>query len=56
MQKNKKNNKGEQKEGEKKKEESGEGKKNVTIVLKTDLHCDGCASKIIKCLRSFDGN
>ncbi|KAL6499788.1 hypothetical protein OROGR_027698 [Orobanche gracilis] len=47
---NKKSN-GEQKEG------GGDNKKknNITVVLKADLHCDGCASKIIKCIRSFDG-
>ncbi|KAI3461393.1 hypothetical protein Pfo_018056 [Paulownia fortunei] len=54
--KNKKNKEGEQKkEGENKKKENGGGKNNVTVVLKADLHCDGCASKIIKCIRSFDG-
>ncbi|GFP82511.1 g-type lectin s-receptor-like serine/threonine-protein kinase b120 [Phtheirospermum japonicum] len=48
--KNKKTNEGEQKEeGENKK------KNNVTVVLKADLHCEGCASKVIKCIRSFDG-
>ncbi|KAL0390558.1 UNVERIFIED_CONTAM: Heavy metal-associated isoprenylated plant protein 3 [Sesamum calycinum] len=53
--KNKKNNEGEQKEGENKKKENGGGKNNVTVVLKADLHCQGCASKVIKCIRSFDG-
>ncbi|KAL0370100.1 UNVERIFIED_CONTAM: Heavy metal-associated isoprenylated plant protein 3 [Sesamum angustifolium] len=52
--KNKKNNEGEQKEGENKKKENGGGKNNVTVVLKADLHCQGCASKVIKCIRSFD--
>ncbi|KAL1544114.1 heavy metal-associated isoprenylated plant protein 3-like [Salvia divinorum] len=37
--------------GEKKEKENGE----VTVVLKADFHCDGCASKVIKCIRSFDG-
>ncbi|KAK4408480.1 Heavy metal-associated isoprenylated plant protein 3 [Sesamum angolense] len=53
--KNKKNNEGKQKEGENKKKENGGGKNNVTVVLKADLHCQGCASKVIKCIRSFDG-
>ncbi|KAL0436928.1 UNVERIFIED_CONTAM: Heavy metal-associated isoprenylated plant protein 3 [Sesamum radiatum] len=53
--KNKKNSEAEQKEGENKKKENGGGKNNVTVVLKADLHCEGCASKIIKCIRSFDG-
>ncbi|EPS57576.1 hypothetical protein M569_17241, partial [Genlisea aurea] len=43
-----------------KKEEDEQKKKNkegnnVTVVLKTDLHCEGCASKVIRCIRSFDG-
>ncbi|XP_073022899.1 heavy metal-associated isoprenylated plant protein 3 [Primulina eburnea] len=45
----------ESKEGENKKNDNGGGKGNVTVVLKADLHCQGCASKIIKCIRSFDG-
>ncbi|KAJ0266615.1 hypothetical protein HA466_0005880 [Hirschfeldia incana] len=28
---------------------------SVTVVLKVDMHCDGCASKIVKCVRSFKG-
>ncbi|KAG8387615.1 hypothetical protein BUALT_Bualt02G0039600 [Buddleja alternifolia] len=33
-----------------------ESKNNVnTVVLKADLHCDGCASKVLKCIRTFDG-
>ncbi|GAV66490.1 HMA domain-containing protein [Cephalotus follicularis] len=30
-------------------------KKPITVVLKIDMDCDGCASKIIKYVRSFDG-
>ncbi|XP_057781840.1 heavy metal-associated isoprenylated plant protein 3 [Salvia miltiorrhiza] len=37
--------------GEKKEKESG----GITVVLKADFHCDGCASKVIKCIRSVDG-
>lgn len=36
---------------EKKKEESP-----VTVVLKIDMHCEGCASKIVKTLKGFQGN
>ncbi|KAK3205922.1 hypothetical protein Dsin_019968 [Dipteronia sinensis] len=38
--------------GEKKKEEE---KGPLTVVLKVDMHCEGCASKIVKCVRAFDG-
>ncbi|EYU18793.1 hypothetical protein ABFS82_04G198900 [Erythranthe guttata] len=35
---------------------SGGGKNNVnTVVLKADLHCEGCVHKVLKCIRSFDG-
>ncbi|GER27341.1 heavy metal transport/detoxification superfamily protein [Striga asiatica] len=44
-----KNNEGGQKEGDNKK------KNNVTVVLKADLHCEGCTSKVVKRIRSFDG-
>ncbi|XP_011090035.1 heavy metal-associated isoprenylated plant protein 3 isoform X2 [Sesamum indicum] len=56
--KKKKNSNGEaqQKEGaESKKGDNGGGKNNVTVVLKADLHCEGCVSKVLKCIRSFDG-
>lgn len=43
------------KEGDNKKNDNGGGKGNVTVVLKADLHCDGCATKVIKCILSFDG-
>lgn len=57
MQKKKKNNgETQQKEGaEKKKSDNGGGKNNVTVVLKADLHCEGCVSKVLKCIRAFDG-
>ncbi|KAK4408986.1 Heavy metal-associated isoprenylated plant protein 3 [Sesamum angolense] len=54
----KKNSNGEaqQKEGsESKKGDNAGGKNNVTVVLKADLHCEGCVSKVLKCIRSFDG-
>lgn len=37
----------------------GEGKKKeeipFTIVLKIDMHCEGCANKITKCVKGFEG-
>ncbi|XP_057782587.1 heavy metal-associated isoprenylated plant protein 3-like [Salvia miltiorrhiza] len=51
--KNKRSN-GEQqpkKEGTESKNKGG----NVTVVLKADLHCEGCVSKVLKCIRTFDG-
>ncbi|KAK2643435.1 hypothetical protein Ddye_025198 [Dipteronia dyeriana] len=49
-------NEGDQKEkkdgGEKKKEAE---KGPLTVVLKVDMHCEGCASKIVRCVRAFDG-
>ncbi|XP_047938111.1 heavy metal-associated isoprenylated plant protein 3-like isoform X2 [Salvia hispanica] len=44
----------EQKKGRtesKKKESAG----NVSVVLKANLHCEGCVSKVLKCIRTFDG-
>lgn len=38
-------------DGAEKKEESP-----VTVVLKIDMHCEGCASKIVKTLKGFQGN
>lgn len=37
--------------GNKKKNETA----SVTVVLKVDMHCEGCASKIVKCVRSIQG-
>lgn len=58
--KSKKNEGGEKKNNgevvEKKKE--GEGKKNdgnLTVVLKSDFHCDGCVTKVVKAIRSVGG-
>ncbi|GAA0184625.1 hypothetical protein LIER_31913 [Lithospermum erythrorhizon] len=34
---------------------TAEKSKNNTVVLKTDLHCEGCANKIVKRIRSFEG-
>ncbi|KAF8102323.1 hypothetical protein N665_0198s0036 [Sinapis alba] len=28
---------------------------SITVVLKVDMHCEGCASKIVKCVRAFKG-
>ncbi|OVA18012.1 Heavy metal-associated domain [Macleaya cordata] len=50
-----------QNEGEKKKEEKkGEdgGKKDdgiITVVLKVDMHCDGCAKKVLRSIKRFEG-
>ncbi|KAL3618514.1 hypothetical protein CASFOL_037596 [Castilleja foliolosa] len=51
--KNKKNNGGPQRteETDKKKKDNN----NLTVVLKADLHCEGCVSKVLKCVRSYDG-
>lgn len=43
--------KGEDGGGNKKKNETA----SVTVVLKVDMHCEGCASRIVKCVRSFQG-
>ncbi|PIN09596.1 Copper chaperone [Handroanthus impetiginosus] len=55
--KNKKNNEEQQKEGaENKKKENGGGKDGVvTVILKADLHCQGCITKVLKCIRSLNG-
>jgi hypothetical protein len=39
-------------DGAEKKKEEGP----VTVVLKIDMHCEGCASKIVKTLKGFQGN
>ncbi|KAL2536298.1 Heavy metal transport/detoxification superfamily protein [Forsythia ovata] len=52
MGKNKKNDGGVEEDNKKK--ENG-GNNHITVVLKADLHCEGCASKVIECIRSFDG-
>ncbi|KAG6435186.1 hypothetical protein SASPL_100056 [Salvia splendens] len=46
--------------GEEQKKERTENKKkesagNVSVVLKANLHCEGCVSKVLKCIRTFDG-
>ncbi|KAI9193961.1 hypothetical protein LWI28_001765 [Acer negundo] len=43
----------EKKDGGEKKKEAEKGP--LTVVLKVDMHCEGCASKIVKCVRAFDG-
>ncbi|CAA0815044.1 Heavy metal transport/detoxification superfamily protein [Striga hermonthica] len=27
----------------------------TTVILRADLHCEGCVSKVLKCIRSFSG-
>ncbi|XP_009600294.1 heavy metal-associated isoprenylated plant protein 3-like [Nicotiana tomentosiformis] len=56
--KSKKNEGGEKKSGEPQKKEGGGGAKNdgnLTVVLKSDFHCEGCVSKVVKAIRSFEG-
>lgn len=47
-------------EGEKKKNDGNGGAKKedsglITVVLKVDLHCEGCGSKVVKYLKGLDG-
>ncbi|XP_052173905.1 heavy metal-associated isoprenylated plant protein 3-like [Diospyros lotus] len=45
-------------EGEVKKADGGAGKKDegpAPVVLKVDLHCEGCAKKVKRAVRHFDG-
>lgn len=46
-------------EGEKKNDGNGGAKKEdsglITVVLKVDLHCEGCGSKVVKYLKGLDG-
>ncbi|KAM6596683.1 heavy metal-associated isoprenylated plant protein 3 [Cannabis sativa] len=44
--------------GEKKNGDGGQKKKDdnpITVVFKVDMHCEGCASKIGKIVKAFDG-
>lgn len=44
--------------GEKKKDEGGKGKKDdgpITVVLKVDMHCEGCARKVRHAIKGFEG-
>lgn len=45
--------------GEKKNEGKGGDKKEgggiTTVVLKMDLHCEGCGSKVVKSVKKLDG-
>lgn len=53
FQKNEKKN-----EGEKKAADGGGGKKDdgsTTVVLKLDLHCEGCAKKVKRSVGHFEG-
>ncbi|XP_009770917.1 heavy metal-associated isoprenylated plant protein 3 [Nicotiana sylvestris] len=55
--KSKKNEGGEKNSGELQKEGGGGAKNdgNLTVVLKSDFHCEGCVSKVVKAIRSFEG-
>ncbi|XP_057457887.1 heavy metal-associated isoprenylated plant protein 3-like isoform X2 [Lotus japonicus] len=50
--KNKNNNNNDNNQGKKKEEKKITP---TTVVLKVDMHCDGCASKIVRCVRGFQG-
>lgn len=56
---NNNNNEVEKKEEEKSKGSDGGGKKEekgpVPVVLKVEMHCEGCVSKIVKSVRAFEG-
>jgi hypothetical protein len=42
----------------KKEEDGGDGKKKASpgvVVLRVDLHCDGCARKVVKAIRAAQG-
>ncbi|MQM08615.1 hypothetical protein Taro_041473 [Colocasia esculenta] len=44
--------------GEKKKDKGGEKKKDdgpITVVLKVDMHCEGCARKVKHSVKGFEG-
>lgn len=44
-----------QKEGGEKKADGGKKVEAPTIVLKIDMHCEGCVKKIIKSVKKFEG-
>ncbi|KAJ8751399.1 hypothetical protein K2173_016602 [Erythroxylum novogranatense] len=50
-----KNNDGEKEEVKKKGGEKKEDKNQITVVLKVEMHCEGCASKIAKYARALEG-
>ncbi|CAK7332221.1 unnamed protein product [Dovyalis caffra] len=56
---NNKNNEVEKKDEEKNKGGDGGGKKEekhpAPVVLKVEMHCEGCVSKIVKSVRAFEG-
>ena len=44
---------------EKNKKNNDGGKKEetpTTVLLKVDMHCEGCASKIVKCAKALQGS
>ncbi|CAH9136048.1 unnamed protein product [Cuscuta epithymum] len=43
--------------GEQKKTDGGkkDGDTKISVILKADLHCEGCASKLVKVIRAYDG-
>ncbi|CAK9171428.1 unnamed protein product [Ilex paraguariensis] len=54
----KKKSKNEQKQSKNENKDDGgkkEAKQSMTVVLKVDLHCEGCASKVMRSIRGFEG-
>lgn len=51
----KKESKGEKKAETKKNEGETKGDGPITVVLKLDLHCEGCALKIKRSVKNFEG-
>jgi hypothetical protein len=49
---------GQNKEQNNNKEENNEKKESDKggVVLKANIHCEGCSDQISKCLRGFEGN
>ncbi|XP_038705554.1 heavy metal-associated isoprenylated plant protein 3 [Tripterygium wilfordii] len=55
MGKNKKNNENNDSKADEETKRGNGDKNPITVVLKVDMHCDGCAVKITKCARGFEG-
>ncbi|CAH9094547.1 unnamed protein product [Cuscuta europaea] len=53
--KNQKAGGGEQKKSDGGKKDGSGGDTKISVILKADLHCEGCASKLVKIIRAYDG-
>jgi hypothetical protein len=52
----KKNNNNAQKENKETNNNNKEDETKATkVVMKVDMHCEGCSSKIVKCIYGFEG-